>query len=137
MRGIGAWLKVNGEAIYATRPWKVYAEGPTELMAMKKTSSGKLKPGWNYRKDFVAADIRFTQSKDGKTLYATALNWPEDGKVVIKSLKAGSKYRPERINSVTMLGAKEPIKWRRTASGLEIIMPKEKPCDYAYSFKIE
>jgi alpha-L-fucosidase len=137
MRGIGAWLKVNGEAIYATRPWKVYAEGPTKLLAMKKTSSGKLKPGWDYRKDFTSEDIRFTQSKDAKTLYAIALNWPEDGRIVVKSLKAGSKLRPEKINSVTMLGAKEPIKWRSTPAGLEITMPKEKPCDYAYSFRIK
>ena len=104
---------------------------------MKKNSKGVPTPGWDYRQDFVAEDIRFTQSKDGKTLYAIVLNWPEDGKVVVKSLKEGSGYRSEKIKSVTMLGAKEPVKWSRTAAGLEITLPKDKPCDFAYSFKIK
>ena len=137
MRGIGKWLKVNGEAIYATRPWKVYAEGPTNLQAMSKTKKGILKPSWDYRKEFVAQDIRFTRSKDGKTLYATALNWPENGKVVIKSLKAGSDLYTKDIKSVTMLGSKEKIKWNRTGEGLEVTFPKEKPCEWAYSLKIK
>ena len=28
---VGAWLKINGEAIYGTRPWKIYGEGPTKV----------------------------------------------------------------------------------------------------------
>jgi alpha-L-fucosidase len=138
MKGIGRWMKVNSEAIRATRPWKVYAEGPTELLAMKKTSKGDLKPGWDSRRDFVAQDIRFTQSKDGKTLYAIALNWPEDGKVVIKSLAEASENYPGKIKSVEMVGLAEKIKWKRTADGLEISFPKDKPSDWewAYAFRI-
>lgn len=137
MRGIGGWLKVNGEAIYATRRWKTVGEGPTKLTAMKKNGKGELTPGWDYRQDFVPEDIRFTVSKDGKTLYATALAWPEDGKLVITTLRKASELYPEKINSVTMLATTEPVKWERTAAGLEITMPKERPCDWAYSFKIK
>lgn len=104
---------------------------------MKKTSKGELKPGWDYRKEFVAQDIRFTRSKDNKTLYATALNWPENGKIVIKSLKSGSKYYQKEIKSITMLGSNEKIKWKRTGEGLFVTFPKEKPCEWAYSLKIK
>ena len=137
MRGIGKWMKVNSEAIHSTRPWKVYAEGPTKLLDMKKTNKGVYKPGWNYRREFVAQDIRFTRSKDNETLYATALNWPENGKIVIKSLKAGSKLYTKDIKSITMLGSDEKIKWKRTGEGLVVTFPKEKPCEWAYSLKIK
>lgn len=29
LRGIGAWLKVNGEAIYASKPWWIQGENAT------------------------------------------------------------------------------------------------------------
>lgn len=134
MRGIGRWLKVNGEAIYGTRRWKTIGEGPAVMM---KYNNVKKRMDWNYRQEFTSQDMRFTQSKDGKKLYATALNWPEDGKIVIKSLKEGSEYYPGKINSVTMLATKKAVKWKRTAEGLEITLPKEKPCNYAYTFRID
>jgi alpha-L-fucosidase len=137
MKGIGRWMKVNAEAIHATRPWTVYAEGPTRMESTKTSKSGKLLPNWEYRHDFTAQDIRFTRSKDGKTLYAIALNWPEDGRMVIKNLKAGSEHYPQEINSISMIGSDEPIKWNRTAEGLEVTFPKEKPCDWAFALKIK
>ncbi len=137
MKGIGRWLKVNSEAIYATRPWTVYAEGPTKLDILNKNKKGKMLPGWNYRHDFTAEDIRFTRSKDGKTLYAIALNWPEDGKILIKNLKAGSEHYPNEIKSISMIGSDEKITWNRTPAGLEVTFPKEKPCEWAFSLKIQ
>jgi len=133
MNGIGRWMKVNSEAIHATRPWKIPGEGPARMIYYNKV---KKRDDWNYRQSFSAQDIRFTQSKDGKTLYATALNWPEDGKIVIKSLKAGSQCYPGEIRTITMLGSAEPIKWNRTAEGLEVTFPSEKPCEWAFALKI-
>lgn len=132
MRGIGRWLKVNGEAIYGTRPWKVTGEGPAEMMAYNEV---KKRMDWNYRQAFTAADIRFTQK--GDALYAIALNEPKDGKIVIKTLRQGSQMYRRPIRSVAMLGSKTPLSWQRTGEGLEIVFPAKKPCDYAYVFKVE
>lgn len=137
MKGIGRWMKVNSEAIHATRPWAVFGEGPADLRYIKKSKTGKPLPNWNYRVDFTSEDIRFTQSKDGKTLYATALNWPEDGKILIKNLKAGSEHYTKEIESISMIGSDEPITWNRTAEGLEVTFPKEKPCEWAFVLKIQ
>ena len=136
MKGIGRWMKVNSEAIHATRPWKIPAEGPAKMLEYNEE---KKRDDWNYRQPFTAQDIRFTQSKDGKTLYATTLDWPENGKVLIKSLAKGSEYYPGKIHSVEMIGLDRPAKWSRTSEGLELSFPKEKPTEWewAYSFRIK
>src|SRR5476651_2496400 len=68
------WTAVNGEAIYGTRPWLLYGEGAVQARG------GAFRENMTYS----AKDIRFTTK--GKTLYAIALGWPDDGKMIIKSL---------------------------------------------------
>jgi alpha-L-fucosidase len=123
---IGGWLDVNGEAIYAAQHWKIYGEGPTG------TATGHLSEKKN--KAFTAEDIRFTTKDDA--LYAIALGWPEDGKVTIRTLKAGADLYPGEISKVQLLGSEAKLKWNRTADGLTIAVPAEKPCDHAIVFKI-
>jgi alpha-L-fucosidase len=119
VKEIGAWLKVNGEAIYATRPWKVYGEGPSTQAAEKGQFDGQKDVS---DKPFTAEDIRFTQSKDGKTLYAIVLEIPADGKVTVKSLAAKSPNWPGKIGNVRLVGGGK-LKFKRDENGLHVDLP--------------
>jgi alpha-L-fucosidase len=122
LREIGSWLKINGEAIYSTEPWKIYGEGPTG------TATGHLSEDKN--EPFTARDIRFTTK--GDTLYATLLDWPGDGAVTINALTSGAL----KIGKVELLGSGAAVKWSQDATGLKIQLPADKPCDHAFVLKI-
>ena len=122
---IGAWIAINGEAIYATRPWQVFGEGPTKL---GKGRHGGLNDTGSYQ----AADIRFTRSKDGKFLYAIALGWPENGQLVVRSLAAAAG----KVTGVSLLGHAGALEWRQEADGLVVRLPAQRPCDHAVVLKI-
>ncbi|WKB81974.1 alpha-L-fucosidase [Cellulophaga lytica] len=118
---MGAWLKVNGEAIYGTRTWEVFGEGPAKVV------EGHLSEHKN--KDNTEKDIRFT-TKDG-ILYAIVLDWPKD-KVFITSL-ANTKHQ---IKKIEMLGTNQKIVWEQTKNGLVIQPSKTKIGNYAFVYKI-
>jgi alpha-L-fucosidase len=130
---IGAWLKVNGEAIYATRPWKIFGEGPSTQSAEKGQFDGQRDTS---TKPFTPQDFRFTQSKDGKTLYAIGLAFPADGKIIITSLAEKSVYWPDKIGSVRLLGGRGKLKFVRDEKGLHVALAANKPSGIAFALKI-
>jgi len=122
---IGAWLRVNGEAIYGTRPWKTYGEGPT-----RTARAANFNERWQ---PFTPNDIRFTRKANA--LYAIVLGWPGAGKTVtIRSL--ADTETSVRIGKVTLLGRAGELKWSRDSDGLYIQLPEQPPCDYAVTLKI-
>jgi len=129
---IGAWLKVNGEAIYATRPWKIYGEGPSTESSEKGHFDGQADVS---KKPFTPEDIRFTQSKDGKTLYAIVLEIPKDGNVTVKSLGVGSDKWPGKIGSVRLVGGGK-LKFTRDAIGLHVSLPEKFNGKIAFALKV-
>ena len=129
---IGALLKVNGDAIYATRPWKIYGEGPSTVVAEKGQFDGQKDVS---DKPFSAEDIRFTQSKDGKTVYAIVLEIPKDCQVTIKSLAANSPNWPGKIGSVRLVGGGK-LKFTRDETGLHVSLPEKFNGKIALALKI-
>jgi alpha-L-fucosidase len=130
---IGAWLKANGEAIYATRPWKVYGEGPSTVRVEKGQFDGQRDVS---NKPFTSEDIRFTQSKDGKTLYAIVLEIPQDRKVTVKSFAANSPDSPGKIGSVRLVGGGK-LKFTRDEGGLHVTLPEKFEGRTAFALKIQ
>ena len=137
--GIGEWLKVNGEAIYGTTAWIKYGEGPAHAPLPRGLWVGDYVQFQKKRKQvqFTAQDIRFTV-KDN-VIYAISLDWPND-EVTIKYLAGEDEYvglDESEIKSVKMLGVDEELEWKLTKDGLTIKPPNEKPCEHAFTFKIE
>jgi alpha-L-fucosidase len=123
---IGDWLAVNGEAIYGTRPGKIFGEGPTEII---EGNFNDVK-----RAAFTAQDYRFTRK--GKNLYVIALGWPTDGILRIKTLAPGGAAEAPRIQKIELLGARGPLKWKRDRRELAVTLPEEKPCEHAFVLKL-
>ena len=114
LQTIGRWLKANGEAIYGSKVWRQFGEGPTNV------TEGQFSDGSETK--FTKEDIRFTVK--GSYLYAIVLQWPLDGQVEIKSLgdKDASKLPLFHgiIKDVAVLGFDSNFKWTRTSEALDI-----------------
>lgn len=130
LREIGEWLRKYGEAIYDTRPWYTYGEGPT-LQPEGDIKNRQLFDKLKYTKD----DYRFTTK--GDAVYVITLSEPEAGSDITIASFAPSKSAEKRpIKSVTMLGSDARVEWNLGADGLKLKVPAE---DYNIStvFKVE
>ena len=125
--GLATWMPANGEAIFGTRPFAVFGEGPPDVRGSANFNEGSARP-------YTSEDIRFTTQ--GDTLYAIALGWPADGRISIKTLAAGSAHYPREVGRVELLGVPGPLAFQRSAQGLSVTLPEKKPNEYAWALRI-
>jgi len=127
--GVTAWMQVNGEAIFETRPWKIHGEGPHTVKkgAYQGASVGSMD----------AEDIRFTRNKANDVVYAMLLGWPK-GPAVVHALGQAAPTQPGRIAKVELLGTGASVNWKQLPDGLRVELPKQyKPvADYAAALKV-
>jgi alpha-L-fucosidase len=125
---MGEWLSKYGQAIYGTRPFVEYGEGPTRMD--KGGGFAKM------RGRYGAEDIRYTRK--GETVYAIVLGWPGQNKpVTMKMFGQGREAQDITVTNVSMLGTDERIKWQRKPSGLIVNTPSKKVGDLAIVFKLD
>ena len=127
---ITKWMAINSEAIHATRPWKIFGESPAASASSTESSSFNE----SKRKDITSADIRFTSN--GSVVYAFLMGWPSY-QAVVRPLATGTSLRVGKIDDVELLGFNGKLQWSQTEEGLRIVLPEQKPCDYAVAFKIK
>jgi alpha-L-fucosidase len=131
VEGIADWMAVNKECIFGTRPWIVFGEGPASAgakLTAQGFNEGKGKP-------FTAQDVRFTQSTDGKTIYAIVLGAPTNA-VSIHAFGHPAWLLDRSIKTIRLLGSREKIHWQQTDDALQIAQPGKMPNAFANVFKI-
>jgi alpha-L-fucosidase len=122
MQGIGRWMAINGVAIYETRPWKVFGEGPT------RTVEGEFREA---SQQWTAQDFRF--ARKGDIIYAFQMAWPADRHAVITSMKLTNSLH---VKEVSLVGYEGIVSWSQMADGLHIDLPPEPPCEAVHVFSI-
>jgi alpha-L-fucosidase len=131
VRGIGAWIKVNGEAIYGTRPWVVFGEGP---------AIANVKPlhmqGFNEGTQYTSEDIRFT--KKGDAIYIIVMMQPKADVCVHEFGKAAGRLGKAAIKSISIPGSDEKVEWKINDDALVIMCPKTQTVSNGpFVFKVE
>jgi alpha-L-fucosidase len=133
--GITKWMAVNSEAIYATRPWKIFGEGAQSTISKDPNEvNSEQQFNENKRKELTYQDIRFT-TKDN-TLYAFFMGWPETAtEIVIRALGNNSEQKIGSVENIELLGHGK-VDFKRDDDSLKITLPSQKPGEHAYTLKI-
>jgi alpha-L-fucosidase len=129
---IGRWMAVNGDGIYDSRPWRVFGEGPAMELAAPLSAQG-----FNEGKGrpYTPQDIRFTAVSGA--IYAYVMGWPDNGKVLIKSMRTESPHLSGDILKVELLGGQGSLHFTRSLQGLQIALPAARPeLPYAFALRI-
>ena len=129
--GIGSWLSSYGEAIYGTRPWYDFGEGPT------REPEGHYENHAEFLKvKYTTDDIRYTTQ--GDVIYASILGKPEAGKeYLLKAFAADALPKDVTVEKVSLLGSDAAVSWKKEEQGLRIKVPECRTDEMAVVFKIE
>ena len=144
---IGAWVNLNEEAIFASKPWKIYGDNlfsylkreegdgnVTDLEALKKQKQNEQ---FNERtlesEPYGHDEVRFTTKDD--VLYVFVLN-PEEGEIEIPSLGIDSKFSGNKIKSIKLIGGKRKVEFSQDEEKLNLTIPEVRPNEYVAVFEV-
>lgn len=129
---MGAWLKKYGEAVYATRAWEKYGEGPTKMGG----AHGQMGPP----REGTAGDVRYTRSKDSKTLYAILLGWEQGQQEVILQSLSSERIDGQKLKSVELINGRAgeylPLVFKQDKKSLTVRLPERSFEELAYVLKL-
>lgn len=129
VEGIAAWMQINGEAIYDTRPWKTFGEGPAIAGAAPLSAQG-FNEGRG--KAYTAEDVRYTTK--GDAIYAILLGVPRD-KVVLHALGRQAGERTV-VRQIQLVGSNEFVEWQQTDEATLISPPSKFASSHAVAYKM-
>jgi alpha-L-fucosidase len=129
---MGAWLKKYGEAVYATRAWEKYGEGPTRMGAAHGVFMAP--------SEGTAKDVRYTRSKENTTLYAILLGWEQgQNEIILKSLSS-DRIDIKNLKSVELINGEAgkylPLTFKQDAEGLIVHLPERAFEEMAYVLRL-
>ncbi len=125
VEAVGGWLARFGDAIFNTRPWRSFGEGPTLV------TSGQF--GEATAKPFTAADIRFTAAKED--VFAVTLGQPAST-VSIRSFAEGSNVGAGKVERVEVVGSSAPLDFTRDSAGLHVQIPEQARDSFGVALKL-
>ena len=129
---MGAWLRKYGEAVYATRAWEKYGEGPTKMGAAHGIFTAPA--------EGTAKDVRYTRSKDNTTLYAILLGWNNGQKEVTLRSLSSDRIDCKNLKSVELINGEAgkylPLAYKQGAEGLIVGLPERSFEELAYVLKL-
>ena len=138
LRSFGDWLRVNDEAVFESRPWWTFGEGPTEVTSTEFEEASSV--------EFTGADVRFTRSADGRVGYAIVMDWPENGELSLGTSlhhRLTGRNRADEVvapESIDLLGTDLDISWDvdEEENVLRISLPDTPPAalDNAYTLRL-
>jgi alpha-L-fucosidase len=130
---MGTWLKKYGEAVYATRAWEKFGEGPTKMGADHGVFTAPA--------EGTAEDVRYTRSKDNTTLYAIMLGWEKDQKEIILSSLSSDRIDTKNLKTIALINGDKgkylPLSFRQNEEGLVVSLPEKHDEELAYVLKLD
>lgn len=124
LKEVGAWMKINGDAIYGTHYWTSRREGPTKIDIRGRDEDGNIKTesGGKIMFDFSFTPEDFWFTAKDNFVYVISLSYPETKVISVASLYS---YR-QQIKSITFPGCEKSLKWKTSGDKIEIYLPENK-----------